>query len=248
VAAFNLDLGRWQVSLSFVRPIAASGPRSVGLRLHVLGPFRAERGAGPIDDWGGPKAGRRQALGLFAFLFDRGVRGVDRDEVIDLIWPDADYARAELAFHRTLHGLRGVVATGWEKEAIAFTNGRYRLDERLIGWTDVAEFERLCETALGTAGHGGVELLEHARRLYRGDYLDDCPYYGDSTEVEVRRRALRSLAGGAMTRLAAHYQEQGLHGTALLRAVEVERIGLYQTASMNNSKLDSRLKAQLPPP
>jgi two-component SAPR family response regulator len=44
----------------------------------------------PIERWGGDKAGSRQAQGLFAFLYDRGERGVAKDEVLELIWPDAD--------------------------------------------------------------------------------------------------------------------------------------------------------------
>ena len=35
-----------------------------------------------------------------------------------------------------------------------------------------------------------LQQLERARSLYRGDYLDDCPFYGDSAQVE-ERRALR---------------------------------------------------------
>ena len=33
--------------------------------------------------------------------------------------------------------------------------------------------------------------MEEALALYRGEYLDDCPFYGDSEFVEERRVALR---------------------------------------------------------
>ena len=39
-------------------------------------------------------------------------------------------------------------------------------------------------------GPSGLRLLEAARALYRGDYLDDCPFYGDSVHVEERRASL----------------------------------------------------------
>ena len=55
------------------------------------------------------KAGNRQAQALFAFLFDRGPRGVLKDEVIEVLWPEVSLTQADLAFHRTLGGLRRVL-------------------------------------------------------------------------------------------------------------------------------------------
>ena len=77
-----------------------------GLQVFALGPLRVTHGDDLDRTWGGEKAGTRQAQGLFAFLFDRGERGVAKDEVLDLIWPDTEVERADLAFHRTLGGLR----------------------------------------------------------------------------------------------------------------------------------------------
>src|SRR5947209_2299806 len=82
---------------------AAGGPV---LRVYALGAFRIERRGIPICQLGGPKAGNRQAAGLFAFLFDRAERGATKDEIIDVIWPDVPIECADTAFHRTLGGLR----------------------------------------------------------------------------------------------------------------------------------------------
>jgi len=221
MAALALRTLRWPFRAHL--KLSASPATPEPIRLRVLGCLVAEQAERPIEDWGGPKAGRRQALAMFAFLFDRGGSGVDRDEVIELIWPENDYASAELAFHRTLGGLRRAIAQGWEKRAIAFHNDRYRLHPSLVGWTDVGEFVRLC--AAPEADHElEIHWCERARTLYRGDYLDDCPYYGTSAEVETRRQALRCAASGVLTRLADLYAIRGTLGLAALRRAEASRL------------------------
>ena len=118
--------------------MAVPGP---ALRVHALGPLRVERDGAPIERWGGDKAGTRQAEALFAFLFDRGERGVTKDEVLQIIWPDTDLSKADLAFHRTMVGLRGTLDPGrGRKSVIRFHNDRYRLDPAVIAWSDASEF------------------------------------------------------------------------------------------------------------
>ena len=107
--------------------------------------MRVERDGELVRRWGGEKAGTRQAEAVFAFLYDRGERGVAKDEFVELIWPDVDLERADLAFHRTLGGLRGTLEPGRRGGdrggAITFHNDRYRLDPKLIGWSDAQAFE-----------------------------------------------------------------------------------------------------------
>ena len=187
-----------------------------GLRVFALGPLRVERGDLAIQRWGGEKAGSRQAHALFAFLFDRGERGVAKDEALELIWPDTDTERADLAFHRTLGGLRHTLDPGaGGKRTIKFYNDRYRLDPQVIGWSDVAVFlGRLDDVRVANDRTGSIRLLEEARALYRGDYLDDCPFYGDSVYVEDRRAALRGRAIDLLVALGAAYEATGDRASA----------------------------------
>ncbi|MDQ2675065.1 MAG: hypothetical protein M3Y40_10465, partial [Chloroflexota bacterium] len=199
---------------SELREILADAALPTGqLRIHALGPLRAERDGEPIRRWGGEKAGSRQAEALFAFLFDRGERGAGKDELVELIWPDVDLDRADVAFHRTMLGLRTMLQPGRRGRggpaAITFTNDRYRLDPGVVGWSDVAEYERLLADAGNAAGERGIRLLEQARALYRGEYLDDCPYYGDSADVEDRRGALRSRQVDLLVELGRRHADRG---------------------------------------
>jgi len=174
--------------------------------------LRVERGDERIQRWGGEKAGSRQAQALFAFLYDRGERGVAKDEALELIWPDTDLERADLAFHRTLGGLRHTLDPDGRsgRQVIRFYNDRYRLDPGLIDWSDVSAFlGHLDEArALGDRAET-LRWLEAARALYRGEYLDDCPFYGDSAHVEDRREALRGRCVDLLLALGEGYEQAG---------------------------------------
>jgi DNA-binding SARP family transcriptional activator len=183
-----------------------------GLRVHALGTLRVERGDERIQRWGGEKAGTRQAQALFAFLFDRGERGVAKDEALELIWPDTDLERADLAFHRTLGGLRHTLDPAGRsgRQVIRFYNDRYRLDPAVIDWSDVAAFlARLDDARAASDRAEALRLLEAARALYRGEYLDDCPFYGDSAHVEDRREALRGRCVDLLLALGEGYEASG---------------------------------------
>ena len=183
-----------------------------GLHVFALGTLRVERGDDRIQRWGGEKAGTRHAQALFAFLFDRGERGVAKDEALELIWPDTDLDRADLAFHRTLGGLRHTLDPDGRsgKQVIRFSNDRYRLDPTLVEWSDVAAFlGRLDEARASGDRVETLRLLEAARTLYRGEYLDDCPFYGDSAQVEDRRSALRGRCVDLLLALGEGYEGAG---------------------------------------
>jgi hypothetical protein len=183
-----------------------------GLHVYSLGPFRVERGGARIEHWGGEKAGTRQAEGLFAFLLDRGEAGVEKDEAVELIWPDTPPDQADLAFHRTLGGLRRALDRRGDggKGEVRFRNDRYRLDGDVIEWSDVTIFlQRLDEARMAAPGPERLGVLEDARRLYRGDYLDHCPFYSDSVHVEERRVSLRNRAVDLLVALGHGYEAAG---------------------------------------
>lgn len=214
-ALSGLSQDRADVESSATRLHEALVRRSAGppgLRVFALGPMRVERGDESIERWGGEKAGTRQALALFAFLFDRGERGVAKDEALELIWPDTDVERADLAFHRTLGGLRHTLDPDGRggKRAIRFHNDRYRLDPAIVDWSDVAVFlARLDQARVATERTEHLRLLEEARALYRGEYLDDCPFYGDSAHVEDRRASLRGRSIDLLIALGEGYEATG---------------------------------------
>ena len=214
----------------------------LGLRVFALGPFRVERGDDTIDRWGGEKAGTRQAQALFAFLFDRGERGLAKDEALELIWPDTDVDRADLAFHRTLGGLRHTLDLRGDggKWAVRFHNDRYRLDPGIVEWSDVATFlARLDQARAAGSGPTRLRLLEEARGFYRGEYLDDCPFFGDSVFVEERRSSLRGRLIDLLIALGQGYEASGdrASAAAAYREVAAVSVGGSQPAEAGLARL-----------
>ena len=199
--------------------LAEEGPPVVaGLRIRALGPMHVERGGQQLQRWGGDKAGSRQAQAIFAFLFDRGPAGISKDEAVELLWPDLAIKRGDLAFHRTLGGLRAMLEEGRQSgNVISYEGGRYRLAPSLVEWSDVAAFERLLDEAAGLQGRGRIAVLEEARDLYRGAFLDDCPFYGDSVFVEERREYLRTRHENLLVELGDRYAAQGEAALAMAR-------------------------------
>ncbi len=194
-------------------------PASNTVSVWALGPLRVERNGETIRRWGGAKAGTRQSEAVFVFLFDRGERGVAKDEFLEVIWPDVPLDRADLAFHRTLGGLRRMlepdIRHGSEATAITYHNDRYRLDRSAVGYSDVAVFQERIATASRLDDPAeAITMLEEARSLYRGDYLDDCPFYGDSLYVEERRALLRGRYIDVLLALGERYEKREDHAAA----------------------------------
>jgi hypothetical protein len=70
----------------------------------------------------------------------------------------------------------------------------------------VAFEERMASASAATDPADALLHLERARSLYRGDYLDDCPLYGDSSFVEERRDFLRGRFVDLLLALGARYE------------------------------------------
>jgi DNA-binding SARP family transcriptional activator len=204
-------------------PAAPDARPDHGLRVFALGPLRVERDGERIERWGGEKAGTYQSEALFAFLFDRRGRGVTKDEAEEVIWPDLELDKSDTAFHRTISALRRTLEPGLrrgnESKLITYHHERYWLDPASVAWCDADAFGAAAERGHTLMRQGELEtaraLLAQALELYRGDYMDDCPFFGDSSYVEGRRTELRDQRIDALLALGAVYERLGQSGEAV---------------------------------
>jgi len=204
------------------QPSAAAGDARQGMRVYALGPLRVERDGERIERWGGDKAGTYQAEALFAFLFDRRGRGLTKDEAEEVIWLDLELDKADTAFHRTISALRRALEPGLrrasESRLIAYHHERYWLDPAAVAWCDADAFGAAAERGHTLLRQGDLEgaraALAEALGIYRGDYMDDCPFFGDSSHVEGRRAELRAQRIDALLALGATYERLGQAGEA----------------------------------
>ena len=79
----------------------------------------------------------------------------------------------------------------------------------------MATFEqRLTDAGAATDPAAALAALTEARSLYRGEYLDDCPFYGDGAYVEDRRELLRARYVDLLLAIGGFHEQRGDRGAA----------------------------------
>src|SRR4029453_8729559 len=99
----------------------------------------------------------RRRLTLLALLVASGDRGLERDAIADLLWPDSEPLRARHSLHQLIFEMR----RGYGCDELLTGTPMLRLDQDCIT-TDVWEFERALRR----------RELETAVELYRGPFAD----------------------------------------------------------------------------
>lgn len=143
----------------------------------------------------------RKTKALFKYLVLLRGQKVGREQLMELLWPEAEPAAAAAALRVTLTRLRRALAS-----AGAHFAGKTPFfgDERGMLWfnpggeyfLDIEEFERLYQlglTALETKNEDAVrEYFEMALAIYRGNLLEE-DFYEDWAATERERLLLMSL-------------------------------------------------------
>ncbi|HLN67335.1 MAG TPA: AAA family ATPase [Streptosporangiaceae bacterium] len=151
------------------------------LRLALLGPPVALRDGSPVT------FDTRKAIALLALLAVTG-REHSREQLADLLWPDADSAKGRASLRRTLSVTAAAMGAGLTISRAAVTL------ELAAVQVDVREFE-------GLIARPDAESLERAVQLYRDDFLSGfvlrgCPDFEewqDSVSEGLRQSLARGL-------------------------------------------------------
>ncbi len=162
------------------------------LRVQTLGPFRVWRGTKEISpsEWRREKARR-----LFQVLITYRRTMLDRDQILEMLWPDLDPETAKRDFKVALSTLCKVLEPerqeGMPSAYIIRDRSRYGLRPGADIWLDVEEMEKEITSGDKLLNLEPDKALEHYKRalvLYGGDYLEDCLY--ESWCSEERERIL----------------------------------------------------------
>src|SRR5579864_1977272 len=170
------------------------------LSLALLGPPVVQRdGAAVTFD-------TRKAIALLALLAVTG-REHSREQLADLLWPEADSVKGRASLRRTLSVTAAVMGDG-----LVISRAAIAVDPALVR-VDVREFNALI-------GRPDAASLERAAGLYRDDFLAGftlrgCPDFEEwqaSVSEELRQALARGLqrlvaaciADGALERAAGH--------------------------------------------
>src|SRR6266487_4896519 len=177
----------------------------VALRIRTLGQFQLERKYG--QDWQSvaDAAWQHQRVrALLACLLSSPGRKLGREQVMDVLWPEADIESAASRLDRRVYSLRQVREPAVNRPASSRLlrmerEGPALADQAYI-WVDADEFEHLLNQARATNDAGEREqLLEEASALYSGDFLPEERY---SDWIRTRREALQRSWMGSQLELA----------------------------------------------
>ena len=171
------------------------------LRLSTLGGLSLTGDAGPLTG----AAQQRRRLALLSALAIAGDRGMSRDRLLALLWPEQDTASGRQALSQALYALRR--ATGAESLVHGVGAEELRLNPEAIS-SDVADFE--AAVARGA--------LEEAAAHYTGLFLDGVHLSGEEGAferwVDDNRMRLGMLAERVFETLATTAESRGDHDAA----------------------------------
>lgn len=157
-----------------------------------------------------------KAAAIVKILALQPQRTLHRDQLIDLLWPDADMEAGASSFYKNLHHLRAATR-GHDLDLVTLNRGSVALD--LEAMIDIATFRERARPAFSARD---IAAYSEALGAYTGDLLP-----GDIYEAwtEPHREELRTMA----QRLRLDLAERYLHRERYAEAVTV-----YQQAVTAN--------------
>ena len=222
-------------------PLATDAGGDLAVLVTCLGRFQFSLPAGHPIEWRSTKS-----RALLQYLLNHRDRPIQRDTLIDALWPDPRALAPATSLKVAVHGLRHALAAGGGGIPVTIVahHSAYSLEASRI-WLDVEEFEHCYQTGRASEARGfAAEALRYyarAAELYRGDFLEEI---ADEWPV-FRREALKdqylflatALARAAIT--SGDYQE----GVTLCQQILTKdrcREEAYQMLMVCHSKLGQR--------
>ncbi|HEX6964467.1 MAG TPA: FlgO family outer membrane protein [Gemmatimonadaceae bacterium] len=174
-------------------------PQGAMLRLRTFGSLSLDRDGSPASS----TAVQRYPLALLTLLAVAGSRGISRDRIIALLWPESDGERSRHSLAQLLYAVRRAL----HSDVVLAGAVELRLNPETIT-SDVAELEAALER--------GDD--ERAAELYAGPFLDGC-HLSISAEFERWVDGERARFAGRMARalesLASKAAARGDRGAAV---------------------------------
>lgn len=148
-------------------------------------------------------AARRRPLALLVLLAVAGQRGMRREKVVSLLWPESDEERARNSLSQVLATLRRDLSS----DDVLLGSGELRLNPALLS-SDVADFEAAV----------AADDAERAVELYQGPFLDGF-FVSNAAAFEdwasEQRSRLQQKYANTLRRVARRAEERKDFGAAV---------------------------------
>jgi predicted ATPase/DNA-binding SARP family transcriptional activator len=179
-------------------PAVVAHPQT--LQVHTLGRFAVSVAGVELS---AARWKRRNVALLFKALLGAQGHRMLREQLVDLLFPDAAPAAGAKALRSSLHLLRAVLDQVGAGSSYVQAEGNWLILAAALqgappdGWLDAEAFQRDARAALGTKD---ADICRRVLALYAGDYLPDDLYLD---WVNMRREELRSLQTALLLHLAS---------------------------------------------
>jgi PAS domain S-box-containing protein len=193
-----------------IRPLQVQLVIPGSLRIYLLGPTEVQRGGGSMVE--GPLWQRAKVRALFAYLALADRHPVERDALLDLLWPDMDHGAALRNLNTTIYNLRRSLEPDLKRGAgsgyIYQDAGQYWLGGPGPHWLDLKAFKvGIRQARVEPDSRRAIATYEETLALYRGDYLADLVGTGIYSPGEQERYHEWYLE--ALEELALLYEQDG---------------------------------------
>ncbi len=218
---------------------------SVELRIYCFGPLQVYRGDEYINL-------RRTGKGLaiLKFFALRPHQPVQRDILLEAIWPGTEPSIARNRLKVAMHHLRQAFVThGCDPRCegcVIFRDGSYLFSPEINVWTDAGAFERVLQSALRLERSGellqAIPLYLQAESLYRGDLLEEDLY---EEWTLLRREELKDAYLTILDKLSRYWlsvgkEEDAIEGWKRILAKDPWREDIYRRLMALNARRGQR--------
>ena len=139
---------------------------------------------------------------LFAFFITHLHTYVNRDTIIDLLWPGHDYNKAKIQLHTSISHLRKTLDSLGYPQALTFSNQSYAL-ELANFQCDAIELEQIMDHH-PTITPNNIQAFEQTVQQYSGSYMERNGYEWATIKAQSIHQKLLQLLQKIIDYFASH--------------------------------------------
>lgn len=143
-----------------------------------------------------------KAKELFAYLIKNSNKTINKEKILEDIWPDMDPEQTSKWLHTYIYQIRKVLKNFGIRKGLIYEHKGYRLESQRVV-CDVDKFEYIINNYQLEEKENQLKYLIKAINLYRGEYLEGCY----SKWIIEEKHRLEGLYLLALERLAERYIE-----------------------------------------
>ena len=191
------------------------------LEIRLLGPFEVTLDGEAVTDFE-----TNSARALLAYLASHPGRARPRPVVAEMLWPDRPAGAALSNLRHVLSVLRSALADRGTTDPVLLADGNsVAIAASDDVWVDLAEFERLAETANESPGAAGE--WTRAVNLWRGNLLEGLNVRAGVEWEEwlvVTAERVRRLLAATLRRLVEHHERAGAWEAAIATTLRLAQV------------------------